>query len=337
MERIGVIGSGTWGTAIAILLSHNGHEVTLWSAIPSEIEELEKTRRHPNLPEAEIPKEIRMTADLKEAMEDKDLLVMAVPAVCVRERAKKMKPFGKDSQRIVDVAKGIEEKTLDTMSMILKEELPMAEVAVLSGPSHAEEVSRGLPTTCVAGSHKKAVAEYIQSVFMSPVFRVYTSPDVLGIETGAALKNVVALAAGIADGLGYGDNTKAALITRGMAEIARLGVAMGGKYQTYAGLSGIGDLIVTCASMHSRNRRAGILIGKGYSMEEAMKEVHMVVEGVYSAKAALTLSKKYGVPMPIVEQVNEVLFDGKPAKDAVSDLMLRDKRIENSDLPWDEA
>ena len=337
MERIGVIGSGTWGTAIAILLSHNGHEVTLWSAIPSEIEELEKTRRHPNLPEAEIPKEIRMTADLKEAMEDKDLLVMAVPSVFVRETAKKMKPFCKDSQRIVDVAKGIEEKTLDTMSMILKEELPMAEVAVLSGPRHAEEVSRDLPTTCVAGSHKKAVAEYIQSVFMSPVFRVYTSPDVLGIETGAALKNVVALAAGIADGLGYGDNTKAALITRGMAEIARLGVAMGGKYQTYAGLSGIGDLIVTCASMHSRNRRAGILIGKGYSMEEAMKEVHMVVEGVYSAKAALTLSKKYGVPMPIVEQVNEVLFDGKPAKDAVSDLMLRDKRIENSDLPWDEA
>ena len=337
MERIGVIGSGTWGTAIAILLSHNGHEVTLWSAIPSEIEELEKTRRHPNLPEAEIPKEIQMTVDLKEAMEDKDLLVMAVPSVFVRETAKKMRQFCKDSQRIVDVAKGIEEKTLDTMSMILKEELPMAEVAVLSGPSHAEEVSRGLPTTCVAGSHKKAVAEYIQSVFMSPVFRVYTSPDVLGIETGAALKNVVALAAGIADGLGYGDNTKAALITRGMAEIARLGVAMGGKYQTYAGLSGIGDLIVTCASMHSRNRRAGILIGKGYSMEEAMKEVHMVVEGVYSAKAALTLSKKYGVPMPIVEQVNEVLFDGKPAKDAVSDLMLRDKRIENSDLPWDEA
>ena len=337
MERIGVIGSGTWGTAIAILLSHNGHEVTLWSAIPSEIEELEKTRRHPNLPEAEIPKEIQMTVDLKEAMEDKDLLVMAVPSVFVRETAKKMRPLCKDSQRIVDVAKGIEEKTLDTMSMILKEELPMAEVAVLSGPSHAEEVSRGLPTTCVAGSHKKAVAEYIQSVFMSPVFRVYTSPDVLGIETGAALKNVVALAAGIADGLGYGDNTKAALITRGMAEIARLGVAMGGKYQTYAGLSGIGDLIVTCASMHSRNRRAGILIGKGYSMEEAMKEVHMVVEGVYSAKAALTLSKKYGVPMPIVEQVNEVLFDGKSAKDAVSDLMLRDKRIENSDLPWDEA
>ena len=211
----------------------------------------------------------------------------------------------------------------------------MAEAAVLSGPSHAEEVSHGLPTLCVAGSHKKNIAEYIQATFISPVFRVYTSPDVLGIETGAALKNVVALAAGIADGLGYGDNAKAALITRGMAEIARLGVAMGGKYQTYAGLSGIGDLIVTCASMHSRNRRAGILIGKGYTMEEAMKEVQMVVEGVYSAKAARALAQKYNVSMPIVEQVNEVLFEGKPAKEAVADLMLRDKRIEHSDLPWE--
>ena len=234
------------------------------------------------------------------------------------------------------------------MTQIIKEELPMAETAVLSGPSHAEEVSRGLPTLCVAGSRKKNVAEYVQSTFISPVFRVYTSPDVLGIETGAALKNVVALAAGIADGLGYGDNAKAALITRGMAEIARLGIAMGGKYQTYTGLSGIGDLIVTCAglagigdlivtatSMHSRNNRAGILIGKGYTMEEAMKEVQMVVEGVYSAKAARSLAKKYNVSMPIVEEVNQVLFEGKPAKEAVADLMLRDKRIEHSDLPWE--
>lgn len=336
MEKIGIIGSGTWGTAIGILLSNNGHEVTLWSAIPEEIEELKQSRRHPNLPEAELPEGIRFTADLAEAMKEKDLLVMAVPSVFVRQTAKKMKPLCRDGQLIVNVSKGLEEETLSTMSMILEEELPMAEVAVLSGPSHAEEVSRGLPTTCVAGAHKRAAAEYVQSVFMSPVFRVYTSPDVLGIETGAALKNVVALAAGTADGLGYGDNTKAALITRGMAEISRLGVAMGGKAQTYAGLSGIGDLIVTCASMHSRNRRAGILIGKGYSMEEAMKEVNMVVEGVYSAKAALTLSKKYGVPMPIVEQVNQVLFEGKSPKDAVSDLMLRDKRIENSDLPWEE-
>ena len=269
-------------------------------------------------------------------MEGKDLLVMAVPSVFVRSTAKRMKPYLHDGQIIVDVAKGIEESTLFTMSQIIEEELPTAQVAALSGPSHAEEVSRGLPTTCVAGAHKKAVAEYIQSVFMSPVFRVYTSPDMLGIEIGAALKNVVALAAGIADGLGYGDNTKAALITRGMAEIARLGMAMGGKYQTFAGLSGIGDLIVTCASMHSRNRRAGILIGKGYSMEEAMKEVQMVVEGVYSAKAAMALAKKYEVPMPIVEQVNQVLFEGMPASEAVSELMLRDKRIENSDLPWEE-
>ena len=336
MEKIGIIGSGTWGTAIGILLSNNGHEVTLWSAIREEIEELKQSRRHPNLPEAELPEGIRFTADLAEAMEEKDLLVMAVPSVFVRQTAKKMNPLCRDGQLIVNVSKGLEEETLSTMSMILEEELPMAEVAVLSGPSHAEEVSRGLPTTCVAGAHKRVVAEYVQSVFMSPVFRVYTSPDVLGIETGAALKNVVALAAGTADGLGYGDNTKAALITRGMAEIARLGVAMGGKAQTYAGLSGIGDLIVTCASMHSRNRRAGILIGKGYSMEEAMKEVNMVVEGVYSAKAALTLSKKYGVPMPIVEQVNQVLFEGKSPKDAVSDLMLRDRRIQNSDLPWQQ-
>ena len=208
-------------------------------------------------------------------------------------------------------------------------------MAVLSGPSHAEEVSRGIPTTCVAGAHRKKVADYIQSVFMSPVFRVYTSPDMLGIEVGAALKNVIALAAGIADGLGYGDNTKAALITRGIAELTRLGVRMGGKEQTFVGLSGIGDLIVTCASMHSRNRRAGILIGKGYTMEEAMNEVQMVVEGVYSAKAGMKLAEAYGIDMPIVEQVNQVLFDGKPAKEAVNDLMLRDRRIESSGLPWE--
>ena len=336
MEKIGIIGSGTWGTAISILLHNNGHEVTIWSAIPEEIDEMAATRKHKNLPEVTLPESLRLTKDLKEAMEGKDLLVMAVPSVFVRSTAKRMKPYLHDGQIIVDVAKGIEESTLFTMSQIIEEELPTAQVAALSGPSHAEEVSRGLPTTCVAGAHKKAVAEYIQSVFMSPVFRVYTSPDMLGIEIGAALKNVVALAAGIADGLGYGDNTKAALITRGMAEIARLGMAMGGKYQSFAGLSGIGDLIVTCASMHSRNRRAGSLSGKGYSMEEAMKEVQMVVEGVYSAKAAMALAKKYEVPMPIVEQVNRVLFEGMPASEAVSELMLRDKRIENSDLPWEE-
>ena len=335
MENIGVIGSGTWGTAIAVLLSNNGHQVDLWSAIPSEIEEMGKTHKHKNLPEVTLPDSICFTADLETAMKGKNLLVLAVPSVYVRSTARRMREFCPAGQIIVDVAKGIEEDTLSTMTAIIKEEIPQCEPAALSGPSHAEEVSRGLPTTCVAGAHKRAVAEYIQSVFMSPVFRVYTSPDVLGIEVGAALKNVVALAAGIADGLGYGDNTKAALITRGIAEIARLGIAMGGKFQTFTGLTGIGDLIVTCASMHSRNRRAGILIGKGYTMEEAMKEVQMVVEGVYSARAALALSKKYEVPMPIVEEVNLVLFDGKPAREAVTDLMMRDKRIEHSDLPWE--
>ena len=335
MERIGIIGSGTWGTAIAVLLHNNGHQVTLWSAIPEEIEEIGRTHRHKNLPEVTLPEDITYTADLEEAMRDKRILVMAVPSVFVRSTARRMKPLCKDGQIVVDLAKGIEENSLKTMSEIIKEEIPQCEAAVLSGPSHAEEVSRGIPTTCVAGSRKRQVAEEIQSIFMSPFFRVYPSPDVRGIEVGAALKNVIALAAGIADGLGYGDNTKAALITRGIAEIARLGTAMGGKPQTFAGLSGIGDLIVTCASMHSRNRRAGILIGKGYTMDEAMKEVQMVVEGVYSAKAALALAKKYYLELPIVEQVNEVLFDNKPASEAVGDLMLRDPRIENSELPWE--
>lgn len=335
MERIGIIGSGTWGTAIAVLLHNNGHQVTLWSAIPEEIEEIGRTHRHKNLPEVTLPEDITYTADLEEAMRDKRILVMAVPSVFVRSTARRMKPLCKDGQIVVDLAKGIEENSLKTMSEIIKEEIPQCEAAVLSGPSHAEEVSRGIPTTCVAGSRKRQVAEEIQSIFMSPFFRVYTSPDVRGIEVGAALKNVIALAAGIADGLGYGDNTKAALITRGIAEIARLGTAMGGKPQTFAGLSGIGDLIVTCASMHSRNRRAGILIGKGYTMDEAMKEVQMVVEGVYSAKAALALAKKYYLELPIVEQVNEVLFDNKPASEAVGDLMLRDPRIENSELLWE--
>ncbi len=253
-----------------------------------------------------------------------------------RETAAKMRPFCRKGQIIVNVAKGIEESTLMTLSDILTEEIPQAEVAVLSGPSHAEEVSRGLPTTCVAGASKKETAEYIQNVFMSPAFRVYVSPDIQGIEIGGALKNVVALAAGIADGLGYGDNTKAALITRGIYEIAKLGIAMGGRFETFCGLSGIGDLIVTCASMHSRNRRAGILIGKGYSMKEAMDEVQMVVEGVYSAKAGCALGKKYQVPMPIIEQVNQVLFEGKAAQDAVEELMLRDKTMENQAIPWPE-
>ena len=336
MSKIGVIGSGTWGTALAVLLTGNGHEVELWSAVPAEVEALTATRRHPNLGDTPIPEKIRVTGDLEQAMKDKELLVLSVPSVYVRETAHRMAPFLKEGQVITNVAKGIEDTTLKNLSEIIEEELPAARVTVLSGPSHAEEVSRGLPTTCVAGAHRRQDAELVQNLFMSPVFRVYTSPDMLGIELGGALKNVIALAAGIADGLGCGDNTKAALITRGIAEITRLGTAMGGSPETFSGLTGIGDLIVTCASMHSRNRRAGILIGKGYTMDEAMKEVKMVVEGVYSARAARALSKKYQVSMPIVEQVKEVLFVGKPAMDALYDLLLRDRRAENALLEWKE-
>ena len=334
MARIGVIGAGSWGIALSSLLSANGHQVTVWSAFEKEVESLKETRGLKTLPDLVLPDDMKFTADLASAMKDKDLLVTAVPSIYVRETAKKMKPFLAEGQLVVNVAKGIEEATLMTLTDILEEELPGADVAVLSGPSHAEEVSRGLPTTCVAGAKTRETAEKIQNIFMSPVFRVYISPDILGIEIGGALKNVIALAAGIADGLGYGDNTKAALITRGVAEISRLGIAMGGKAETFGGLTGIGDLIVTCASMHSRNRRAGILIGKGYTMKEAMDEVQMVVEGVYSAKAGLALARKYQVSMPIIESVNEVLFDGKSAKEAVADLMLRDKTVESVNIPW---
>ena len=334
MADIGIIGSGTWGTALGMLLDANGHRVTLWSALKDEVEALSVSRVHPNLPGIKLPKSMGITGDLEEAMREKELLVMAVPSVFVRRTAARMRPWCQKGQIVVNVAKGIEESTLKTLSLGIEDELPAADVAVLSGPSHAEAVSRGLPTTCVAGATTRKTAERIQDLFMNEVFRVYTSPDVLGIELGSALKNVIALAAGIADGLGYGDNAKAALITRGIAEIARLGTAMGGSIQTFSGLTGIGDLIVTCASMHSRNRRAGILIGQGKSMQEAMDEVHMVVEGVYSAKAAKALAEKYEQSMPIIQQVNAVLFDGKNAREAVNELMLRDKRREASDLVW---
>ena len=249
-----------------------------------------------------------------------------------------MKPFINESEEhrqiIVNCSKGIEEDTLMVMSDVILDEIPGCNVCVLSGPSHAEEVGKSMPTTLVVGAFEKEIAKYIQNIFMNNFLRVYISPDMLGIEIGAALKNVVALAAGIADGYGCGDNAKAALITRGIAEISRLGMAMGGKFETFAGLSGIGDLIVTCASMHSRNRRAGILIGQGKSYQEAMDEVNMVVEGVYSARAALKLAEKYEVEMPIITAVNDILFEGKSLQEAVNDLMQRDKKTENSMLEW---
>ncbi len=336
MANIGVIGAGGWGTALSLLLHNNGHRVILWSALADEVELLTEKRENPaKLPGVRLPEGMEITTDLQKAVTGMDMLVLAVPSPYIRSTAHSMGALAAEGQIIVNVAKGIEEKTLMRLSQVIEEEIPQAEVAVMSGPSHAEEVGKGIPTTIVAGAKSRKTAEYVQGIFMSEVFRVYTSPDVLGIELGGALKNVVALAAGIADGLGYGDNTKAALITRGITEIARLGTAMGGKIETFSGLSGIGDLIVTCASMHSRNRRAGILIGEGYSYQDAMKEVNMVVEGVYSAKAAMGLAQKYNVQLPIIEQVNEVLFHDKKADEAVKDLMLRDKKIEYSDLPWE--
>ncbi len=335
MAKISVLGGGSWGIALAVLLHNNGHEITVWSALPAEIEMFQTTHEHKMLPGTKLPEDMCFTCDDKEAVEGKDLLVMAVASAFTRSTSKRLSELVKPGQMILNVAKGIEEQSLMTLSQVIEDEIPQADVAVMSGPSHAEEVIKGLPTTIVVGAHSRNTAEFISNLFMSEVFRVYISPDVLGIELGGSLKNVVALAAGIADGLGYGDNTKAALITRGITEIARLGTAMGGKFETFCGLTGIGDLIVTCASMHSRNRRAGILIGKGYSMEEAMKEVQMVVEGVYSARAAMLLAQKYGIQLPIIEQVNAVLFDGKNAADAVKELMLRDKKIEVTEQPWE--
>ncbi len=335
MADISIIGAGSWGIALAVLLHKNGHHVTVWSVIEAEIRMLQKEREHKDkLPGVKLPEDMVFTTDLEQAVKGAEALVLAVPSPYTRSTSHSMASLVKEGQVIVNVAKGIEEKTLLTLSQIIEEEIPQANVAVLSGPSHAEEVGRGIPTTIVVGAKDKETAEYLQNIFMNEVFRVYISPDVLGIELGAALKNVVALAAGIADGLGYGDNTKAALITRGITEIARLGVAMGGRFETFCGLTGIGDLIVTCASMHSRNRRAGILIGQGYTMKQAMDEVKMVVEGVYSAKAAMGLAKKFDVQLPIIEQVNAVLFEGQLADEAVKNLMLRDKKIENPLLPW---
>ncbi len=337
MANISVLGAGGWGIAIAVLLNNNGHNVTIWSALQKEVDMLSSKRENEvSLPGITVSEKIKVTADLKEAITEKDIIILAVASSYIRSTAARLKGQIKDGQIIINVAKGIEDVTYMTMTDIIESEVENANVTVLSGPSHAEEVGRGLPTTCVVGAKTIETAQYIQNIFSSPVFRVYISPDILGIELGGALKNVIALAAGIADGLGYGDNTKAALITRGITEISRLGIAMGANKLTLYGLSGIGDLIVTCASMHSRNRRAGILIGKGATMKEAMKEVNMVVEGVYSTKSAVGLARKYHVNMPIIEAVNMILFEGLSAKDAVNELMLRDKTIEHPELLWDD-
>ena len=337
MANVGIMGAGSWGTALALLLHKNGHQVTVWSISEEEVKMLSEKREHVSkLPGVKIPEDMVFTTDVESALKGKDFIVLAVPSPFTRNTARSMSPYIADGQIIVDVAKGIEESTLMTLSQQIEQEIPQADVAVLSGPSHAEEVGRGLPTSVVVGAKKEETAKYLQEMFMNEVFRVYTSPDMLGMELGGSLKNVIALAAGIADGMGYGDNTKAALITRGIAEIARLGVKMGGAVESFTGLTGIGDLIVTCASVHSRNRKAGYLLGQGRSMQEAMDEVKMVVEGVYSAKAAVKLGKKYGVSLPIIDKVSEVLFEGKDPGEAVNELMLRDGRTEHNALHWEK-
>ncbi len=329
MARIGIIGAGSWGTALAFELSGNGHSITIWSIDPEEVRMLNTYHEQKvKLPGVILKDTITATDKLDIAIFGMDLLVLAVPSPFTRQTARKMQPYVEDGQLIVSVAKGIEEDTLLTLSEIIEQEIPQCRTAVLCGPTHAEEVGRSLPTAIVAGSTDDRTARYVQDIFMSRTFRVYTSPDILGMQIGAALKNVVALAAGISDGLGFGDNTRAALITRGIAEIGRIGCAMGGKPETFAGLTGTGDLIVTCSSMHSRNRRAGILIGQGKTPKEAMDEVQQVVEGVFSAKAAKQLSEKYKVDTPIINEVYAVLFEGRNAADAVTDLMLRDKKQE---------
>ncbi len=335
MAKISMIGAGSWGTALSVVLHNNGHEATVWSALEPEIAMLKEHHEQvEKLPGVKLPEDMVFTTDMELAVRGQDMLVLAVPSPFTRNTAKTMAPYVSEGQLVVSVAKGIEEDTLMTLSQIIKEEIPQCEVAVLCGPSHAEEVGIGLPTTLVAGAKKKSTAELVQNTFMNETLRIYTSPDMLGMEIGASLKNVIALAAGMADGMGYGDNAKAALITRGVAEMGRLALAMGANFETLSGLTGMGDLIVTCESKHSRNRKAGMLMGQGYTMQEAMDEVKMVVEGVFSAKAAIELAAKYQVSMPIVEQVNAVLFHDKPAKEAVKDLMLRDKKVEHDDLAW---
>lgn len=332
--RITVLGSGGWGTAIAMLLSENGHEVSLWSAFEQECENLKRTRENPLLKGVRIPENINLTTDMS-GIRSAGLIVFATPSFAVRETAEKLIEFFNRETGIVIVSKGIERESMKNFTQVVEEVVGSDIcVAALSGPSHAEEVARSMPTACVAASKNSSFAHLVQDVFMNERFRVYTSSDVTGVELGGALKNVIALCAGVVDGMGLGDNTLAMLMTRGLCEIASLGVVMGGKRETFAGLAGIGDLIVTCTSEHSRNRNAGVLMGQGHSPEEAMKMVGAVVEGYYAAEAAWKLSKKMGVEMPISEQTYKVLYEGKNAKQVVRELMARGKKPEYEDMTW---
>lgn len=332
MASIGILGAGTWGMALARMLTNCGHAVTVWSALPQEIDELSATRRQKNLPDMVIPDKTRFTKAIDEACAGRDVLLFAVPSVYVRATARQASPYIPEGQIIVDVAKGLEPGTLYTMTQVIRDELGKKRVftVALSGPTHAEEVAKDLPTTIVSACTDEAVARRVQDIFMNSCMRVYTNPDVKGVELCGAVKNIIALAAGVSAGLGFGDNTKAALITRGMAEITRLGLAMGCCEQTFSGLAGIGDLVVTATSRHSRNNRCGELIGRGVPPEEAVRQVGMVVEGVNALPATLQLAERYGVYMPITEAVNAVVNGSMTPREAVDGLMSRKKRSEVS-------
>ncbi len=334
--KIAVLGAGSWGSALAILLANKGHSVDMWSRDKSQVEAmLESGENKKYLANIKLPKELNVTNDIEEAIMNKDILLLSVPTHSVRQLLEDNKSLISKDQIIVNVAKGIENSSLMRISDIVAEILEENKYVMLSGPSHAEEVGLEIPTTVVSASTCEKTAEYIQDIFMTPKFRVYTNSDVIGVELGGALKNIIALTAGISDGLGYGDNTKAALMTRGIVEIARLGVELGAEDATFSGLAGIGDLIVTCTSMHSRNRRAGILIGEGRSVEEATKEVGMVVEGIKTSKSAYQLAKKHGVSMPITEELYKVLYEGSNVRNSVDNLMGRSKKDEMNDLAFE--
>ena len=330
--RIAVAGSGGWGTALAMTLHHNGHEVWLISYSKEESDNLANTLENPFLPGVALPAELHFTADYS-VVKDCGLVVVVPPSFAVRATARQLAPWLSEQAIVVSATKGIEAQTGLRMSQIIHEETGK-QVVVLSGPSHAEEVSRGLPTGVVSACEDQALAEVVQTVFMNQNLRVYTSSDPVGVELGAAMKNVIALCAGISDGLGYGDNTKALLMTRGLTELARLGMKLGSRTDTFAGLTGIGDLIVTCTSMHSRNRRAGILIGQGKDAHTAMKEVGAVVEGYYAAEAVKTLADRLGVDMPITQAAYRVLYENAAASDAVKELMTRRRSCEVEDAGW---
>ncbi|HEX2939344.1 MAG TPA: NAD(P)H-dependent glycerol-3-phosphate dehydrogenase [Ruminiclostridium sp.] len=332
MSRITILGSGGWGTALAVMCCKYGHQVTLWSPFDAEVKTIRSDGENKKLlPGVKVPDEINLTTDINLVV-GADLIIMAVPSFAVRSTSKRLRELLKGKQVIVNVAKGLEEDSLKRMSQVIGEELPDTDIVALSGPSHAEEVSRDVPTAIVAASDSEEAAERVQEILMNQNFRIYVNTDIIGVELGASLKNVIALAAGVCDGLKLGDNTKAALMTRGITEMARLGVKMGGSAQTLAGLSGIGDLIVTCTSVHSRNRRAGIYIGEGLPVDKAIEKVGMTVEGYKTTHAAYMLSKKAGVEMPIVNECYNVLYEGKNPSKAIRDLMMREKKSEVDDL-----